>query len=252
MLQTVATPPGARVAEDELARLIRAASPSTTIVLDECHDWLGPARERSVLRAAPNVIRVSSLSKTWSAPGLKTGWIIADSGFIDEYYEYASTTFGGPPSFFYTLVEVLARMERWILDGIDTPGLAELAEFEPSYGLSLSRLRPAYRAYREERLERRNELLVTRDATVVALTDASASVVPPRYSINITAEFPGYTESYLCFREILRRTGVSVLPGILTFCLSGAPIRVTTGEPWPAQSAAIDRLRAALVTGAGR
>lgn len=66
------------------------------ILLDECHEWLGPKQVFSKVRAASNVIRVSSLSKNWSAPGVKAGWIMADAAFIASYYEYASTSFGGP------------------------------------------------------------------------------------------------------------------------------------------------------------
>lgn len=151
MLQIAANPTGAALAEDDLERLIRAAAPSTIVLLDECHDWLGPTQRCSRLRAASNVVRVSSLSKTWSAPGLKAGWLLADSRFIDAYYEYASTSFGGPPSFLYTMVEVLARMERWLLDGLTVPGAAELAEFESCPGSPTRSRRPRPRSNRAAR-----------------------------------------------------------------------------------------------------
>ncbi|MGY0057701.1 pyridoxal phosphate-dependent aminotransferase [Streptomyces sp. LZ34] len=242
LLQTVGNPTGAAVTEEGLARLIRAASPSTVIVLDECHEWLGAYEERSAARGASNVVRVSSLSKTWSAPGLKAGWFLADPAFIAEYYEYASSSFGGPPSFFYTVVEVLARMERWFITGVEEPGPPELKEFEASYALDLDRLAHAYRGYRTERLQRTGDLTTLRDAATVRLAETSARVLPPRFSINTTVEFPGWDDSYRCFRDILRETGVSVFPGILTFCFSGAVMRVTTSRPWEELSPAIDRL----------
>lgn len=246
MLQTASNPTGASVPEPDLERLIRAASPTTMIVLDECHEWLGPPPRRSRLRAAANVIRVTSLSKMWSTPGLKVGWILADARFIDAYYEHASTTFGGPPSFFYTMIETLARMERWLSCGIEVPGSAELAEFEQAYGLDLARLQGAYSAYRFDRQSRERELSVIRDAAVVLLTDAGVRVIPPRYSINLAVEFPGWNDSYLCFREVLRRTGVSVFPGVLTFCLSGGVVRITTARRWADLSRAASLLRAAV------
>jgi aspartate/methionine/tyrosine aminotransferase len=252
MLQTAANPTGAAVSEADLARLIRTAGPATMVLLDECHEWLGPTRVYDAVRATPNVVRISSLSKTWSVPGLKIGWLLADSAFIDAYYEYASTTFGGPPSFFYTLVEVLARMERWDLDDLPEPGPAELAEFEDSYGLDLPRLAAAYRSYRHDRAARERELTAMRDAAVVGLTEASASVIRPLYSINLAAQFPGWDDSYVCFRDILRRTGVSVFPGILTFCLSGGLVRVTTSQRWTELSAAMTQLRTTLAAGAER
>jgi aspartate/methionine/tyrosine aminotransferase len=247
MLQTALNPTGAAVTDEELERLVRAASPSTMVLLDECHEWLGPQHRRSRLRATANVIRVSSLSKPWSAPGLKVGWIVADARVVDAYYEYASTTFGGPPSLFYTLVEVLARMERWFIMGVEAPGPTEAAELEGSYDLSLGRLRAAYRSYRLDRLGRERDLTTIREAAVAGLAEASACVIQPRYSINVAAELPGWVDSYLCFRDLLRLTGVSVFPGILTFCLSGGVVRVTTARRWADLSCAISRIRSVLL-----
>ncbi|MEU5634077.1 pyridoxal phosphate-dependent aminotransferase [Streptomyces rishiriensis] len=249
LLQTVGNPTGAAVTEEGLARLVEAASPSTVIVLDECHEWLGEYEKRSAARGAPNVVRVSSLSKTWSAPGLKAGWFLADPAFIAEYYEYASSSFGGPPSFFYTVVEVLARMERWLITGVEEPGPDELKEFETSYGLDLERLRHAYRTYRTDRRRRVEELTVLRDAATVRLAQTPAQVLAPRFSINTAVELPGWDDSYRCFRDVLRETGVSLFPGILTFCFSGAVMRITTARPWEQLAPALDRLGAHLVAG---
>ncbi|HEU0298653.1 MAG TPA: pyridoxal phosphate-dependent aminotransferase [Longimicrobium sp.] len=243
LLQTAVNPTGALVPEAELERLVRAASPSTIILLDECHEWLGPPGTCSPLRAAGNVVRVSSASKSWSAPGLKLGWVLADPSFIADYYEYASTTFGGPPSFFYTAVEVLARMERWVITGVEAVETAELAEFESSYGLDAARLGAAYASYRHERLARERALRILRDAAVAGLTEAFASVVPPRSSINLAVELPGWNDSYRCFRDVLRETGVAVFPGILTFCLSGATVRITTARRWTDLAAALAQLK---------
>lgn len=242
LIQTAANPTGALVDEAELARLIDAAAPSTTILLDECHEWLGPQRPRSVARAARNVVRVSSLSKNWSAPGMKTGWVLADRDFIAEYYEHASTVFGGPSSFFYTAVEVLARMERWRVTGLDRPGLAEVAEFEPSYGLTADTLGAAYRSYRDERAAREEALWTLRAATCHRLGEL-AEVTVPAYSINAAVRFPAWDDSYRCFRDLLRRTGVAVYPGILNFCFNGGVARVTTARAWEDLRAAAELLR---------
>jgi aspartate/methionine/tyrosine aminotransferase len=178
----------------------------------------------------------------WSAPGLKTGWILADSNFIDEYYEYASTSFGGPPSFFYTMVEVLARMERWIVSNVE-PGTSEVNEFEPAYNLDLARVQAAYESYRNERIARENTLKTLRDACLVNLTQASAKVVRAPYSINMAVEFSGWNDSYKCFRDLLRETNVAVFPGILAFCFSGGIVRITTARAWDDLSTAMSRLR---------
>ncbi|MEU2062004.1 pyridoxal phosphate-dependent aminotransferase [Streptomyces sp. NPDC013455] len=242
LLQTAANPTGALVSEEGLDELIQAASPNTAIVLDECHEWLGRPVALSKLRAAPNVIRVNSLSKNWSAPGLKVGWIIADRTFVDEYYEYASTTFGGPPSFFYTLVEVLARMERWVVTGVEEPGPEQCGEFEPGYGVQPRALAAAYRAYRSDRLLRQDALLALRDAVTGGLDLPGVSVMPAAYSINLALTFDDHADSYLCFRDLLRETGVSVFPGLLTFGLSGGTVRITTARRWEELSTALERL----------
>lgn len=230
LLQTVTNPTGTAVDEAELERLVHVASPSTFILLDECHECLGPLPAVTTARAAPNVVRVSSISKTWSAPGLKIGWIVADGDFVSRYYEYASTTFGGPPSFFYTFVEVMARMERWILEGIESPSAAELAEFEPSYGLTLDAAGRAYASYRHERLARGAALIALRETAVRGLAAEVGTVMRPSYSINLAVELEGEQDSYLCFRRLLHDTGVAVFPAILTFCLGGAAVRVTTAR----------------------
>ncbi|MGC4807631.1 pyridoxal phosphate-dependent aminotransferase [Micromonospora sp. DT233] len=249
LIQTVGNPTGAAVDEEELGRLIEAAGPGTMILLDECHEWLGPVRRAGARRAAPNVIRVSSLSKAWSAPGLKVGWITADAGFIADYYEYASTTFGGPPSFLYTLVEVLARMERWLLCGREEVGPAELAEFEATYPMDAGLLNATYVAYRADRINRERGLSTLRDGATAVFSEAAAIVHPAHYSINLAIEFPGWDDSYRCFRDLLRDTGVSVFPGILTFCLSGGVGRVTTARRWSDLAGAAERVGRRLAAG---
>jgi aspartate/methionine/tyrosine aminotransferase len=246
LLQTVTNPTGALVAEDELEKLIRTASPKTTILLDECHEWLGPPQKWSAARAADNVVRISSLSKNWSAPGLKVGWILASTTFINEYYEYASSSFGGPPSFFYTAVEVLARMERWRHEGVREIGPGHLAEFEPGYGLTVSCLQRAYASYGQERNQREDALVRTRDIAAQRLTLPGTTVAAARYSINTAVALRDYDNSYLAFRELLDHEGVSVFPGLLTFCLSEGLVRVTTSRRWSELGVALDRIRAFL------
>ncbi|MGW2280445.1 pyridoxal phosphate-dependent aminotransferase [Streptomyces sp. NPDC001770] len=245
LLQTAANPTGAAVDEAELARLIRAASPSTLILLDECHEWLGEPRTMSSQRAAPHVVRISSLSKNWSAPGIKAGWIVADKSFIADYYEYASTSFGGPPSFLYTTIEVLARMERWMITGVDRVGAEELGEFETSYALRRDQLQAAYDSYRQDRGDREAALRLLRDASGTRLS-AFSHVTRPEYSINTMVRFGQWDDSYLCFRELLRTAGVSVYPGILNFWFDSAIARVTTARPWEDLEPAFHRLGSAI------
>lgn len=242
LLQTAANPTGALVDESELETLIRRSGSGTYILLDECHEWLGPTQRWSATRAADNVIRVSSLSKNWSAPGLKVGWLLASAAFIDDYYEYASTSYGGPPSFFYTAIEVLARMERWRIESRESPGPAELAEFESGYGLTLDALRAAYLSYAAERADRERALTKLRDAATNRLRLPDTEVVSARYSINLAVRLSDYTDSYSAFRDLLDHQGVSVFPGLLTFCLSGGLVRLTTARPADELALALSRI----------
>lgn len=241
LLQTANNPTGIPVTEEQLSRLIRRASPQTKIVLDECHECVTPSYFRCSERASPNVIRVSSLSKTLSAPGLKIGWLLADSAFISEFYEYASTTYGGPPSFFYLLVEIMARMEQWMLQGLDDVGPAELSQFEGTYGLQTANLNRAYHQYRCERRLRDIELASRRQEAVDALESAGICVIRPSFSINLAFQLPGCNDSYLGFRNILRETDVALFPGVLTFC-TGGWMRLTSSRPPDLLATALTRL----------
>lgn len=146
-LQTVTNPTGLRVRAEQLAELHRRAAPSTLIVLDEAHDCYGPPWQLPRCLAADNVIRIASLSKRLSIPGIKLGWIVASEAVISEYYEYASTMYGGPPSFFYLLVEVAARFQRWAMQPDFEPSAEQLKEFEPGYEFDLSRIRTMFTDY---------------------------------------------------------------------------------------------------------
>ncbi len=245
MLQTVTNPTGTVVDEDDLARLIERAG-STMVLLDECHECLGPSLRRTPKRAAPNVLRVNSLSKSYAIPGLKIGWIVADSAFIDSFYEYASTTYGGPPSFLYTLVEVTSRMERWLTMGLPEPGPQESAEFEPGYGLRLAELTDAYSQFAGDRLQRERELISIRDNTFHRLLAGGTVPVRAPYSVNLVLRSPYFRDGYAAFRHLLHSAGTAVFPGILTFCLDPAWIRITTARDGATVEEGVRRLVAGL------
>jgi aspartate/methionine/tyrosine aminotransferase len=230
LLQTVTNPTGTAVPEAELEALVAAAGPDTAIVLDECHECLGEHRQLSACRADPRVIRISSLSKSLSVPGLKVGWLLGSADFVEEFYEYASTTYGGPPSFYYTLVEVVARFERFVLRGGD-PGPEQLAEFDPGYGITPAALAPAVREYRDHRRWRHETLVGLRDYASCALRALGAEVVTAGHSMNVTARLPTHADDgYLTFRRLLEDAETAVLPGVLTYCLGSGWIRITTAR----------------------
>jgi len=241
-LQTVFNPTGGLASESDLDRLIDTASPRTLIVLDECHEFLGNRISRSRSRGRRNVIRVNSFSKTWSAPGMKLGWIVADQSIIDDYYEFASSTYGGPPSLFYTLIETLARFERWSEEGIVSPGPGERAEFGEGYEIAENNLERAFLSYVTERAEREQALLRNRAAFLHGLSERGFPVHMPSHSINAAVFDPGHGDSYTAFRELMATNNIAVYPGILNFCFSDALLRVTYSRRWDDLQTALDRL----------
>ena len=185
---------------------------------------------RAASRGRANVIRVSSLSKEWSAPGLKVGWFLADEAFVSAYYEYASSSYGGPASIAYTLVEVLARFENWKAQGVDDPRLSELRQLQADYGLTLDTLGHAYRSYVQERDLLDVALRAQRNSCFTRLHAAGISVQRPRCSINLSFSDVAGTDSYTSFRHVLRTTGVALYPGVLAFKLASSSLRLTTAR----------------------
>jgi aspartate/methionine/tyrosine aminotransferase len=230
MLQTVTNPTGCAVDEQQLERLIEAASPRTVIVLDEAHECTGPRIECSPFRSAPNVVRLVSLSKSLRVPGMKMGWIVASAAFIADYYEFASTSFGGPPSLFALLVEAAARFERWMLEGVESPSAAHLAEFEKHSGLRLDILGLAYRDYAAQRTVQEEGIAASRRWLEQSLVNLGWDVVTPQYSSNVCARPPAAGDSYRDFRRILAGSGVSVYPGALNLMLDEPGVRFTSAH----------------------
>ncbi|MEV0266921.1 pyridoxal phosphate-dependent aminotransferase [Streptomyces sp. NPDC050617] len=219
LLQTVTNPSGLRVPEERLAELIEAAPPDCYIVLDECHDAFGPEVPLTPARMADNVISIRSVSKRWGAPGLKAGWLVASPDVIDEFYGQASTTYGGPPSLFYLLIEMLGLFEAARLGGaMDVP--AVLGRLSDDYGLNTATLEAGFADYLRATEEMTERVLRCRRHAVDALDSMGVPVLVPEYSINLLARF-GNEPSYRTYRRLISETGVSTYPGLL--CVAGGP-----------------------------
>jgi aspartate/methionine/tyrosine aminotransferase len=186
------------------------------------------------------VIRVTSLSKDMSVPGLKAGWLVGHPDFISEWYEYASTSMGGPPSVFYLLLEAAARFESWRLGGVEDP--RDLVSEWSEYDVPPDLLAIAYGDYLRQRLRRERILGSHRDWIVGGLVELGYEVVPAGYSINVAASPPGAETSYGWWARTLDATSVSVYPGILSFCFDDRWVRLTSSIPAEALSKAISRL----------
>lgn len=226
-LQTVSNPSGFMIDDDELNDIIESSNRSTIFILDECHEWLGIPPKGFKSKLHSNVVRVSSLSKQWSAPGLKIGWILADSNFISSYYEYASTSYGGPPSIFYTLIEVLSKFELYRLKNKQSLDINELKSYQSDYNLDLTQLNQSYLSYICEIKNRNLQLCALSRYTNYQLSQSGILHNPPEYSINMELLIPQYKDSYTCFRDLLLNTGVSLYPSILLYQFCAPQMRLT-------------------------
>jgi aspartate/methionine/tyrosine aminotransferase len=194
-----------------------------------------------MLRAHPRVIRVASLSKQLSVPGMKVGWILAARDLVDDFYEYASTIYGGPASFFYSLIDVYATFEQIRQSGTDAvtgEGLRGIAE---RYELPVSDAGTWYAQYDAEQDARGKSFAVQRSYAIDRLRAAGYQVTSPRYSVNCTVAIPGHS-SYGFFRDALDQVGVSVYPNILAFDLADRSVRITLGRDFGELKLALDRL----------
>ncbi len=231
-LQTVTNPTGTRIPEDQIARLVNAASPSTLIVLDEAHECLSATRAAPCCseRSRRNVIRVASLSKTHSVPGMKLGWIVAHPDFIRGYYEYASTTYGGPPSLFYLLIEMAARFDQWDALGLQALPDEAHALFERSYGYSQTQIASEFADYVDYRRDLERRVVEARDAACASLSSSPCRPTAATHSINLSFRVADCHGSYAWFRRCLAATNVSCFPGILNFDFRDDSMRVTVGR----------------------
>lgn len=249
LLQSVTNPTGLPVSEDDLERLINAMGEQTYLILDEAHECFGAAVRPTPMRAHPRVIRVFSLSKQLSIPGMKVGWILTSPDFVDDFYEYASTTYGGPPSFFYTLIDVFASFEHIRLDGTPAGRWETLRGIAERYDLSYLESERWCARYLAETTARDEGLLRQREFALDLLGSAGVTMIAPKYSINCSLQPANCHSSYGYFREAFDRTGVSVYPNILAFDLSDSSVRITLGRNFEELRAGLKRLTTLTMEG---
>jgi aspartate/methionine/tyrosine aminotransferase len=221
-IQTVINPTGTVISEQDIEKLIRIVPSSTLIVLDECHDILmqdynNYIRKASKLRGNSNIIRIKSISKDFSAPGLKIGWFLADKSIVSEYYEYSSTVYGSPPSFFYLLTEILAKFETWRINNKMFLSTTELNMFEDSYHLDLRLLNNAYAEYYYDRNNRNINLINRIKETMYDFFKNDIDVVNAEASVNVSVIPNKSNNSYTTFKKTMSETNIVVFPGILSF-----------------------------------
>nr|MBI1231924.1 aminotransferase class I/II-fold pyridoxal phosphate-dependent enzyme [Cytophagales bacterium] len=158
----------------------------------------------------PNLIVISSYSKSYSIAGLKLGHILARQDFLNDFYRHASTTYGSPPSFLYLTATCVASMERYARDGTD-PNLPEVvtSQFsDPDLILEdfmlWRRLGAVYRDFQNLVVQACTEKLGhTGVEQVMGLDDPSSNIV-----LRVKGREPAYRTSM----DIIAARNVSVMP----------------------------------------
>ena len=240
LLQTVVNPWGLRVPEHQIAALIEQVPSDCFVLLDDCHDAFGPAVAATPLRRSPNVVSIRSMSKRWAAPGLKAGWLVGSEAFVHAFYSHASTTYGGPSSLTYLLLEMFGMFELARLTGeLDVASLVDRRTDE--YGLTTDGLCAALDDYLVSAEEFSAAVVGLRDFAADRLASAGLGVIRPAYSINVHARI-GELSSYELYRRLVSEAGVSVYPGLLAFAGGPGLVRVSPCIPMPALEEGLDRI----------
>lgn len=174
------------------------------------------------------VIRVVSSSKKYGNPGMKMGYMLAPTWFMRNYYEQASTSYGGPPSLLFVSSEFMFQFEHSNVTG-DKQGLARLAERyrvpEPQIEAlfsdfleTLEQNQGVYRANRssfEEWIAAKSELF----AATHVFQGINFFVKPDRAQ-----------KCYPMFENLVREEGVSVFPSICMGDMTDSMCRITVLE----------------------
>lgn len=232
LLQTVNNPWGVGVARHQLHQLIDSAPAGCTILLDMCHEHFGSPGIDSPSCSLPlsgargaTVVFVRSLSKQWAAPGLKCGWFRAPESFITDFYDHASTTYGGPPSVFSLLLEVYGRFEALRLQGRHDATEIKHA-FDPKYGLDSDRLQHGFDSYTQDRESFVDRVKHNRLLSIERLTEAGIEVVAAEYSINLLCRH-GSLPDYATYRQLIEGFNVSVFPSSLCMLPGDGMFRIS-------------------------
>lgn len=141
----------------------------------------------------------------------------------DEYYEYASSSYGSPASIFYFLIEGLAIFELYKRKGseMDKSSFSEYKDISPDQIIDL------YKEYISQTVKNNNLVLENRQFSVQRLRQAGFEVIEPSYSINVSFFSPDKRDSYSVFLDLLKERRVSVYPGILSFIFSDSCVRIS-------------------------
>lgn len=174
------------------------------------------------------VIRVVSSSKKYGNPGMKMGYMLAPPWFISNYYEQASSSYGGPPSLLFLAGEFMYQFEHAHATG-DQAGLERLSsryefsgdDVEGLFADFQNTLRQNEATYLANRRTFEEWLLKNKDLF---------RKVHTFQGINFFVEPDRAQRTYPMFEELIQGEKVSVFPGVCMGDVSDRMCRVTILE----------------------
>jgi Aspartate/tyrosine/aromatic aminotransferase len=172
---------------------------------------------------------MESMSKKISVPGMKIGYFLSGKEFINDFYEYASTNYGGPASIFYLLLEFDSVFTKYYLQGKKEICESDLVSYEYTYKLNKEWLQSMYDDYVKSYEFNHKVVGLQRDLVCRMLLNAPRvkKVIPADVGVNLFVLLDYDKSSYEFYEELIQSRGVAVFPGICCGLDKGCWIRIT-------------------------
>ncbi len=188
------------------------------------------------------VVRIVSLSKKYGIPGMKLGFLLAGQQFMSDFYESASSNYGGPLSFFFLLSEFLHSFEFIsIKEDFRSSVLSDLSK---RYLISMDNMDTLYKDYIET-VSKNKKTFETNHSLLLEWYSKNKSLFKACYDFqgfNIFFEPKTSINCHDLFLRLLRDYKVSVLPSDCLGDSSDTLIRITLLEPTNVLIDALGRL----------
>lgn len=173
-------------------------------------------------------IRVVSTSKKYGNPGMKFGFMLGPKQFINTYYEYASTSYGGPPSLLFLSAEFLYQFEHTLVTG-DMQGLDRLCQ---EYRISQECMDDLFKNF-EQAIEFNHQTYKKHRAIFLRWISENSDLIRKSHifqGINFFIEPDINISNYEFFLNLIQSKNVSVLPGICLGDMSDTMCRISILE----------------------
>ena len=215
------------------------------LILDEAGAAF-PSYDFKNVKFYEKFILLNSDSKCLGVPGMKTGWLVANNKFIDNFYVEASLSYGSPGSFLYMMQEFHALFQAFMIENVKLIGDVQLSLFDKDDQLEIPFLQLLYDDYRlthehyERLLGQKRQYVVSRLSALPR--SLIKNVVRPDTGVNLSLQIAQSDNSYRFFKELLRHKKVSVFPGACSGIDSGCWVRISYAIPEKSLKNGVDRL----------